>query len=294
MCSVDSTTTTATTMPPAQPSKADTDRFLADLERMAPILSHMGVEATAEFIWAMIQRAQALGLSDDIFPEQLRSFVVAQRQPQPQQQQQQTPLSPPRPQVSFLPQVQLWLGGEERETTPEPVCTCPICYSELDIKGISPLVPGEYGKEGEAYDCGHMVCDDCHDSLVTHRVDPLTPFSCPVCRQASEAFVCRHPIANMLPGNGPMWASNEWNILDRTVWFKSFCEGCLMQQEDEDLNSRRDRITLAAFLDAQQHFTDAAGTINFGDPIDFGNGADADAIEFDADDFDDYDRRHRE
>ncbi|KAK5655266.1 hypothetical protein OQA88_5833 [Cercophora sp. LCS_1] len=93
-----------------------------------------------------------------------------------------------------------------------PVGFCPICDTELDILGIDPTVSDSGSgpaddpnppKSGRTFYCGHLICNECYESLKTVAEGNIK-MKCPMCRRRSRASRCRHYMEPIpIPGRDP-------------------------------------------------------------------------------------------
>ncbi|KAK3313389.1 hypothetical protein B0H66DRAFT_536654 [Apodospora peruviana] len=113
-----------------------------------------------------------------------------------------------RPSEHCWQNIQRWLHSGCASGAPQPAPQCPICYADLDIAGIDPVVrdeDNEHSKAAAVFLCGHMMCHDCiietqktaAAANARSRAPPekIVP-PCPVCRSSTRARdpKCRHMV----------------------------------------------------------------------------------------------------
>ncbi|KAK0623721.1 hypothetical protein B0T14DRAFT_495155 [Immersiella caudata] len=99
-----------------------------------------------------------------------------------------SPASPSRPEDHCFHRIKAWVRGNAPAAgTPEPVGTCPICYGELNIHGITPAGPASGRKDGVALQCTHMLCVECHEKVCRETGGPVG--CCLLCREKIVAMV---------------------------------------------------------------------------------------------------------
>lgn len=141
----------------------------------------------------------------------------------------ETPKSAERQTESYWPAIKEHILSKEQKTNnpspsnpgtdeeQEPLPTCPICYSELSVPGITatctsdPKAPP--AKRAGVGQCGHMFCLDClrdhiHALLRRSYEDGTTPGpTCPLCRTTKRTF-CRHY---------PFWAVERLSLMPQDL-----------------------------------------------------------------------------
>ena len=120
-----------------------------------------------------------------------------------------TPISPAaattqtqmeRPMESYWPKIKEWLAKPKRQFSAgeEPLPTCPICYGDMMVAGItpssSPNADSEPPKPAGVMHCGHMACLDCLSGHLKAQWENREPRAkCPLCRDiCKEGTLCRH------------------------------------------------------------------------------------------------------
>jgi hypothetical protein len=79
----------------------------------------------------------------------------------------------------------------EPTPSPESLGTCPVCYTELNIHGITPSDTSSSAQAlGVALPCTHMLCRDCYHGIFEAAEDGA--LLCPLCKVDSAGKVCGH------------------------------------------------------------------------------------------------------
>lgn len=124
----------------------------------------------------------------------------------------QSPQPPSREDCFSLLSFRKW---RQNPTGQPGIPRCPVCFDEIDVRGIEPSNNDAAPQQGVAMYCGHLMCTACCQKLLRAAIQTapvktqlssiLPGFRCPVCRMYAKASGCGHVLEPIhVIGNKPM------------------------------------------------------------------------------------------